>query len=570
MPLPEYRFPTQRPDHVSSDATYSPLLHELLRQRGLTDPVTIATFLKPQYETGLHPPELLHQCEVACARIEAALQANERIAVFADYDCDGIPGAVVLHDYLRAVGHENFRVYIPHRHYEGFGLSEAAVLELADDDVSLIITIDCGSTDHAAVQAAVDRDVDVIITDHHEPGETLPPAIAVVNPKLGDYPFPDLCGAAVIFKVVQALLARGTHQLPPGWEKWWLDMVGIATIADMVPLRGENRVLAHYGLHVLRKSRRPGVQHLLRTLRVPAAYLSEDDIGFTIGPRINAASRMDSPEAAFALLTATDVGVAGEQVRHLERLNTARKTAVAKMTKELHARLDAVEEVPAVLVCGSPGWRPSPVGLAASHCAGEYARPVFLWGRDGNEVCKGSCRSGGTLSVVTLMAAAQAVFSEYGGHHASGGFSIKPECIHEVSTALNAAAASLGARAEVREPVVVAAELCLTDLTDTFLRELAQLAPFGMGNEKPLFAFPRVVPQRVERFGKGEAHTKLRLSAGTHQVEAIAFFKQPEQFPHVPVATEPCTVLGHVERSYFRGRAETRIRLVDILPADAR
>ena len=562
-----YHFPDRSAlDRAPLLPEYSPLTNELLRQRGLTDATAAAQFLAPDYDTGLHPPEMLHDCVVACARIEAAVAAGERIAIFADYDCDGIPGAVILHDFFTAIGYDNFRVYIPHRHFEGFGLSEAAVTTLADDGVSLIVTIDCGVTDVAAVAAAQERGVEVLITDHHEPGATLPAAAAIVNPKLGTYPFPDLCGAAVIFKVVQALLARGSYPLPEGWEKWWLDMVGVATVADMVPLVGENRVLAHYGLQVLRKSRRPGLQQLLRTLRVPVLHLNEDDIGFTIGPRINAASRMDSPEAAFTLLTARDEGVAGEQVRHLERLNTARKSAVAKITKELHSRLMTLEELPPVLVFGSPEWRPSLVGLAASKLAEEYQRPVFLWGRDGNEVCKGSCRSAGTLSVVRLMEAAAAVFSEYGGHHMSGGFSVRPESIHELGSTLVTAAEQLGSAAAVTEPVVVNAELTLREITDQFLRELAQLGPFGLGNERPLFAIRRVTPIAVELFGKGAAHTKVVLDDDGRRLEAIAFFTQPDAFTTTPTVDMPCTVLAHVERSYFRGRAETRLRLVDVLP----
>src|SRR3989338_1393322 len=378
---------------------YGPYLQTLLFNRGITTKAEAETFLSPSYETQLHDPFLLHDMDKAVERVLLAIKANQKTIIYSDYDCDGIPGAVVLHDFFTAAGYTNFFVHIPHRHYDGFGLSVKAVETLkAEQSPDLIITIDCGTTDIEAVAKARELGVDVIITDHHEPKDTLPEAVAVVNPKVGTtYPFDGLCGAAVIFKLVQALIARGDFAITTGQEKWWLDLVGIATIADMVPLRDENRVLAHYGLTVLRKSRRPGLQQLLRKQKASQQHLTEDDIGFTIGPRINAASRMDTPEDAFFLL----------------------------VTKELHVRMKTIEELPDVLVMGNPDWRPSLAGLAANKLAEEYNRPAFLWGRDGNGVFKGSCRSGGGVSVVKLMNAVPELFHEFGGHHMSGGFSEK-------------------------------------------------------------------------------------------------------------------------------------------------
>ncbi|KXJ98316.1 MAG: Single-stranded-DNA-specific exonuclease RecJ [Parcubacteria bacterium OLB19] len=334
--------------------------------------------------------------------------------------------------FFSVIGYKNFVNYIPHRHYDGFGLSSKAVLGIKEKyNPSLIITIDCGTVDLEAIKLAKDNKIDVIVTDHHEPKAELPEAVAIVNPKVGNtYPFTGLCGAGVVFKLIQALIARGNFSIPSGVEKWWLDMVGVATIADMVPLRDENRVFALYGLKVLRKTRRPGLQKLLRKQKIDPQYLSEDDIGFTIGPRINAASRMDNPEDAFLLLATKDEDEAEMRVLHLEKLNTERKATVALMTKEAHKRLELLEEVPKVLVFGSPSWRPSLVGLVANKLAEEYNRPAFLWGRDGNGMLKGSCRSGGDVSVVRLMEATPEIFHEFGGHHMSGGFTVKEEEVH--------------------------------------------------------------------------------------------------------------------------------------------
>jgi single-stranded-DNA-specific exonuclease len=543
----------------------SPLFNQLLRLRGLDTAAKAEAFVHLDYDTQLHSPLLLHDMLAACQRVETAIQHHEQIAIFSDYDCDGIPGAVVLYDFFTAIGYQSFQNYIPHRHYEGFGLSELAIDRLAADGVTLIITIDCGTSNIQEVDYAQSKGIDVIITDHHEPEAVLPKAVAVVNPKLGEYPFSDLCGAAVAFKLTQALLERESYGVASGQEKWWLDMVGVATIADMVPLVGENRVLAHYGLQVLRKSRRPGLQQLLRKAKASQLHLTEDDIGFTIGPRINAASRMDTPEDAFYMLSETDEKKASQRVSHLEDLNTKRKSMVAQMTKELHKRLQQVEELPEVLVFGSPDWRPSLVGLAANKLAGEYNRPVFIWGKDGNGVYKGSCRSGGGASVVTLMQTVPEVFLEYGGHHVAGGFAVKDEAIFTFGENLNTAMKELGNSAIVAEPTVIDAHLGLDEVNPFLIGQLNQLAPFGMGNKKPLFAFVDVSGSSVEVFGKTKEHTKIIFATDNGQLEAIAFFQLPEEFTKTPQVDVPHTLVGHVEQSFFMGRPQIRVRIIDIL-----
>lgn len=546
------------------DGPLDTLREALLRDRGLESEADQASFLKPEYTT-LHAPELLHTMAAAVARIQTAIAGGEHITIFSDYDCDGIPGAVVLYDFFTAIEYEHFSNVIPHRHYEGFGLSVSAVEKMVKDGAKLIITIDCGTSDQAAVRRAAELGVDVIVTDHHEPGETLPNAVAVVNPKLGDYPFPHLCGAAVVYKLAQALINTGQFTILPGQEKWWLDMVGVATIADMVPLIGENRIFAHYGLMVLRKSRRPGLQQLLRKARIPQQYLTEEDIGFTIGPRVNAASRMDAPEHAFHLLTTKDEGEAGGYVERLEHLNNERKGAVATMTREVHGRMKELVEIPPVLVMGNPLWRPALVGLTANKLAEEYKRPVFLWGRDGNDIIKGSCRSGGDVSVVRLMEAAPDIFHEYGGHHASGGFAVHDAHIHTFGDALNDAFVRLGNEAMVTSPVQVDAMLTLDEVLGPVRRLLGELAPFGTGNPKPLFAFSDVRPADVSVFGKAKEHLKLTFETKRGKLEAIAFFASPRDFSVSPLPEEACTVLAHIEESFFMGRRSTRLRIVDIV-----
>ncbi len=553
------------PDTVAEALAHlPPLAQQLLYTRGIEAKDAADSFLAPSYDAHLFSPLLLNDMEKAVTRILLAVAAGEQIAIYSDYDCDGIPGGVVLHDLFTAIGHEQFRNHIPHRHYDGFGLHSDAVTKLAAEGVTLIITVDCGTTDVAAVAAARALGVDVIITDHHQPGSELPEAYAIVNPQLGEYPFRGLCGAAVAYKLAQAVLAAGSFKVLPGQEKWWLDMVGLATIADMVPLVSENRVFAHYGLMVLRKTKRPGLQQLLRTQRVNLRTLTEDDIGFTIGPRINAASRMDTPEDAFTMLASQDEFEAGLRVAHLEKLNNERKGIVAAMTREAHNHLRAMNDVPSVIVLGSPEWRPSLVGLVANKLAEEHARPAFVWGRDGNGKLKGSCRSGGTVSVHSLMEAVAEHFHEYGGHHFSCGFGVQEAAIHTLPKALCDALDALGEEAAIKADMLIDYVCSLDALTADVFRVQQQLAPFGAGNPKPLYLVT-AVPETVEVFGKGKEHTKLTFKTRGVAREAIAFFKHPEQFSAVPVAGQSVQLVAHLESSTFMGRTQTRLRLVDIV-----
>lgn len=550
-------------------SAYPPLFRQLLANRGITDADAAHTFLNPNFDTQLHDPFLLTDMEHAVERVLLALKKQERILIYSDYDCDGIPGGVLLHDFFNAIGYTHFENYIPHRHEEGYGFNAPSVSGFIEKGISLIITVDCGITDHEAATAAQSAGIDVIVTDHHEPAATLPPAYAVINPKRDDaYPFSGICGSAVAFKLVQAILTRGRAQgtitLKEGMEKWLLDLVGIATIADMMPLQDESRVLARYGLAVLRKSQRPGLQHLLRKAGAQQRFLNEDDIGFTIAPRINAASRMDNPEDAFHMLRTRDEGEAGAYVAHLEKLNNERKGVVAHMTHEAKKRLQNREAIPPVIVMGDPEWRPSLVGLVAQSLAEEFKRPVFIWGRDGKGILKGSCRSGGVESVVALMERAEDAFITHGGHHASGGFSVSAEGVHTLPEKLCAAREASSQESKPELPAVDAV-LEPHHINESVSALLEMLAPFGIANPKPLFAIPHVIPTSVTVFGKTKNHTKLSLVTGFGKTDAICFFRLPDTFTILPEVGKEVTLLAHVERSFFMGRRETRLRIVDIV-----
>ena len=541
--------------------------------------------LEVDYEKSIHDPFLMKDMDKAVERILRAIEIGEKIVIFSDYDADGIPGAVVLHDFFKKIS-ENFSArgkptfgwenYIPHRGDEGFGLNHGAIEEFAKAGVKLLITIDCGITDVEEIIRAKEKGIDVIITDHHEPHEKIPPALAILNPKQKDCGYPDknLCGAGVVFKLVQALLKSPSQELGTifnvrtlkiGWEKWLLDMVGLATLSDMVPLVGENRVFAHYGLLVLRKSPRLGLQQLLRQLKINQKFLTEDDIGFMIAPRINAASRMGKPMDAFKLLIAEDEVEAGRLAEHLDKINQERKSAVAVITKEVRKIMLTRQNERRVIVVGNPNWRPSLLGLVANALKEENNKPVFLWGRDGNATLKGSCRSDG-VNVMELMTEAREVFVEFGGHSLSGGFTVVEEKIHILEEELDRAFGRLSPQAVTAGGEFLAdAALSLDEINADTYGLVEKLAPFGVGNPKPIFLLKNVAPKMVRHFGKEGNHLEIVFENSVGGlIKAIGFFQKADDFGRPIKAGEPLNLAATLEKSYFGRTPEIRLRIVDI------
>jgi single-stranded-DNA-specific exonuclease len=525
------------PDDIRENlAPWDDLTAKLLFHRGFTTKEQVEKFLAPAYDRDLHDPFLMHDMEKVVLRTIQALKNKEKIAIYSDYDCDGIPGGVLLHDLFTTLG-ADFENYIPHRHDEGYGFHAHAVEALHARGASLIITVDCGITDIAAAACAEELGVDVVITDHHLPQATLPSVYAILNPKLShdQYPFKDLCGSGIAWKFASALLSRVRKDTElaasaprEGWEKWLLDMAGLATIADMVPLQGENRVLAYYGLIVLRKTSRPGLRALYRAVRLNERMMTEDDIGFLIGPRINAASRMGEPMEAFKLLTTRDEVYAKELASKLEKINRTRKSSVATITKEVKHRLSLRSEITPVIAIGNPEWRPALLGLVANSLVEEYQRPVFLWGTEGNNTLKGSCRSDGVTNLVDLMVRTEEIFIEFGGHALSGGFSLSREAVFHLEEKLSQTYLSMRDDAPSLPPTLVDGELSLLDVSESTMRKIEKLAPFGEGNPKPVFVFRDVVVCEVSWFGKNGEHIRLVLEQDGNRAHAMAFFAERE------------------------------------------
>ena len=555
----------------------SPLVQRLLTERGVTD---TETFLNPTYESR-YDPFLLPDMGKAVDRILKAIKKKEKIAVWHDYDCDGIPGGSLLSDFFMKIEYPA-RLQVAERN-EGYGLNKPGIKMLADEGISVLITVDCGITDVDEVALAQSLGIDVIVTDHHLPQSVLPPGIAVVNPHRADSVYPEkvLCGTGVAFKLVEALIVKGNFNLPDGWEKWLLDLVALATVADMVPLVGENRTLVKYGLQVMAKGRRKGLAALLRKERIPAHAVTEDDIGFSIAPKVNASSRMESPRLAVELLTTTSDERADELANKLVSLNKARKLEGARVAKDVKHRIDAMPTQGDIIVMGSQEWRPSLLGIAGNNIVETYGKTVCLWGKDG-DLFKGSIRSNGQVNVVDLMVGAKHVFADFGGHESSGGFSITAESIHHLQDALEKSFSSLTYPSQKSSDLPSrstlagqtfamgtspnhAGMLTLAEVNDQTYNSLRQMAPFGMDNPKPVFRFDGVTVDRILRFGGGKEHVRLALSDDSGaDAEAIAFFINRSSFKDeidLLSTGDTVTIDATMDRSFFGGRPALRLRI---------
>ncbi|MDP1689988.1 MAG: single-stranded-DNA-specific exonuclease RecJ [bacterium] len=561
-------------------AAYDDLTAALLARRGITTKEEAEKFLNPSYDLHLHNPFLMTDMQKAAERFAHAIVRGERIAVWSDYDCDGIPGGVLMHDFLKKAG-ANFENYIPHRHDEGYGMNVVGIEKLAASGVKLVVTVDSGITDVEPIARANELGMEVIVTDHHLPQEKLPDAFAILNPNARPnetYPFKSLCGSGVAWKLICATLprlrsaqvAQGKELVPAGWEKWLLDMVGLATIADMVPLTGENRLLATYGLLVMRKSPRIGLQKLLRGMRVEQRSITEDDVGFMIAPRVNAASRMGEARDAFKLFTTTDESEADLLVKKLEKLNRERKAQAGAITRAVHTRLKERGEIRSVIALGDPEWRPALLGLVANTIADEYERPVFLWGREGNLSLKGSFRSGGATQIMELLRTTENMFSQFGGHAAAGGFTVLDTEVFFLEDRLAEAYARLLDGETLEDELAMRADAVIApeEATHAFLKKVERLAPFGMGNDKPVFLLSEVAVREISRFGKGEEHLKLKIEVneGNESIDAVTFFVKGAiaRIAGELARGSRVNLLAHLERDTFSRGNPVRLRLLDI------
>ena len=550
---------------------YSELSRTILEKRGLRNKEEIDIFLNPDYERDLHNPFEMKDMEKACIKLFEVIENKEKTVIYADYDCDGIPGAVILGDLFKKVGYKNYEVYIPSRNSEGYGLNLEAIEKFIKRGVKLLITIDLGITAVSEVTQAEVSGVDVIITDHHIPPPVLPRAFAILNPKTDKYSEKMLCGAGIVFKFVQGFVEKygEFYKINEGWEKWLLDMAGLATLSDLVPLLGENRAMAYFGMKVLRKSPRPGLQKLLKKININQRYLTEDDIGFMVTPRINAASRMDDPMRAYELLKEDDEVKAGIAADYLSKINDDRKNLVTSIMREANKKFknSSLYEEKKVIVIGNPRWRVGVLGLVAGKMSDEYKKPVFVWGKDENDFIKGSCRSDGSVSLVELMMETNEFFIDFGGHEFAGGFTVHTDKIHFLEDALSVSFEKVK-REKVEDEILYDIKSDLSMVNMKSWNEIEHLAPFGLGNPKPIFFFEGIKVEKIKKFGKNGSGEHLEITFGDisgNKIKAVSFFSNTESFEVSLSEGIRINLFATFDLSRFGRKTELRLRIVDII-----
>ncbi|OAN45959.1 single-stranded-DNA-specific exonuclease RecJ [Chloroflexus islandicus] len=499
-----------------------PLLATLLYQRGLLDPAAASAFLAADYATGLHDPFHMRGMAEAAARIAAAIDRGELMAVYGDFDVDGVTAVALLTQAIGAMG-GRIRPYIPHRAREGYGLNNVAIGQLAADGVRLLITVDCGISNYAEVVEANRLGIDVIVTDHHHPPAELPPALAVVNPKQPDcaYPFKGLVGVGIAFKLIQALARYGKR--PANLRgRDMLDLVALGTVADMGPLLDENRVLVRAGLIALNETARPGVRALMAAAGLAPGLIDSGAIAFALAPRLNAAGRLADARRAYELLLAGDRETADGLAAELNATNRERQA----LTRQLQARAEELvaqsgrAEQP-LIVLASPEFNAGVIGLVAARIAETYHRPVVVI-EQGGETSRGSARSIPGFSIIDIFDQCADLFVRYGGHAAAAGFTIATAQIPALEQRLLTLSRQYLRDDQLAPRLMIDAVLPLTELSWELYAGIQQLEPFGQGNPQPILMAPNVTAIDPQPTSDG-AHLRMRVRAGNSVFEAIGF-----------------------------------------------
>ena len=546
----------------------APTVARLLCQRGLSDPEQAARFLNPSLEH-LHDPMALADMGVAVDRIMKAIAAKERIAIHGDYDVDGVTSTVILRRALELLGADVVH-FIPERLKDGYGLQPAALDRLHADGVALVISVDCGIRGADAARRARELGVDLIITDHHEPDAELPAALAVINPKRRDCSYPDknLAGVGVALKVVQALCTRaGREQWLPGFVK----VAAIGTLADVVPLVGENRVIAKIGLDLLTKGpHKVGLRALLDVSGLSGKAIDSYHISFMLAPRVNAAGRMSTPDIATRLLLASDETM-GEEARQLAQLldsenvrrqdEEAATLAAAKKIVQTDPEIGA----PTVIVVAGEGWHRGVIGIVASKLVDAFRRPAIVLSiEDG--VAHGSCRSIPGFDMLGALERCAPLFIRFGGHKQAAGLTIEAGRIRELRAAVNAVADETLGPDDLMPRLHIDGDLSFRTITELVASGIASLAPFGAGNPRPVFSARRVEivdgPRKLK-----ERHLKMSLKQDGRIFRAVAW-RAAERHDYLAEHKAAVDVAFSLEQNQYNGSTYLELTLADLRGSD--
>ncbi|QHU93581.1 single-stranded-DNA-specific exonuclease RecJ [Candidatus Saccharibacteria bacterium oral taxon 488] len=511
------------------------LFEQILTARGLTTRAAREAFLQPDYTAVKHDPFLLPDMKKAVARLRQAWEHGEKIVIYGDYDIDGLSATALLLDAFGKFGFEDVDAFIPNRFVEGYGMTMGAVDKVRDMGADLIVTVDTGSLCHAEIAYAKSLGIDTVVTDHHNVAETPPPSVAAVNPKFPghNYPFRDLCGAGVAFKLVQALQTE-LDGLPDGYEKWLLDLVALGTVCDIVTLSDENRANVYWGLEVLKKQQRPGLKALMAVAGIEPGQVNARHLGFGLGPRMNAAGRLETAQHALDMLTARDGLAALEASEKLEELNVKRRGIQDAIFEEACMQAEELAD-DRVLVVSSDGWNHGVIGIVASKLVEKYKKPVFIIGERGEEAT-GSARSFGDFSAADAVRAADDIIIKGGGHGAAAGVTLATKKIGDFRRRVNEFYDSLQLANQERY-LLPRADVEIDDFSEIdeeLVANLAKMEPFGNGNPEPVLKITRASVLSMRRMGADGQHVKLALRDKNGKVLQMLAFNAPEEFFREP------------------------------------
>lgn len=507
------------------------LFERILAARGLNDVSARQAFLSPDYAATKYDPFLLSEMDKAVERLVLARQKQEKIVIYGDYDIDGLSATALLLDAFHSFGFQHLDAFIPNRFVEGYGMTIGAVNKVCDMGAQLIVTVDCGSLCHTEIAYAAELGIDTVVTDHHNIAPTRPPAVATVNPKYADheYPFRDLCGAGVAFKLVQALQTR-LDGLPDGYEKWLLDLVALGTVCDIVTLADENRANVYWGLEVLKKQRRTGLKALMAVSGIEPETVNARHLGFGLGPRMNAAGRLDTAQHSLDMLTATDGIEALAASEKLEAFNVERRSIQDEIFKQACEQADVMAD-DRVLVVASEGWNHGVIGIVASKLVETYKKPVFIIGIRG-DTATGSARSFGDFSAADAVRAADDIILRGGGHSAAAGVTLEAAQIPAFRRRVNEFYDSLNLSDQVRflQPSADVEIKDFAEITEELVEQIARMEPFGNGNPEPILKIARAVVASVRRMGANGQHVKMTLRDADGRTLQMLAFNAPESF----------------------------------------
>ena len=546
----------------------APVVARLLCQRGLGDPQLAARFLRPSIDQ-LHDPMALADMRTAVDRILAAIARKERIAIHGDYDVDGITSTVILKRALEMLGADVVH-FIPDRLKDGYGLLPAGIERLHADRVALIVSVDCGIRGADAARRAAELGVDLIITDHHEPEAELPPALAVINPKRRDCSYPDkyLAGVGVALKLVQALCRESNHD---AWLPGFIKVAAIGTLADVVPLVGENRVIAKLGLDMLtRGPHKVGLRSLLDISGLSGKTIDSYHISFMLAPRVNAAGRMSTPDIATRLLLAADEAMAEEArqlAMQLDGENIRRQEEEAEIVTAAKKLVTSDPDVGArsILVVAGDGWHRGVIGIVASKLVDAFHRPAIVLSVDG-DVAHGSCRSISKFNMLGALERCAHLLARFGGHKQAAGLSLESGRIREFRAAINDVADETLGPEDLMPRLRVDADLTFRAITGDVASGIASLAPFGAGNPRPVFAARGVQiidgPRKLK-----ERHLKMALKQDGRIFRAIAW-RAAERHDFLTEHRAALDVAFSLEQNQFNGETFTELTLADLRKSD--